>query len=360
VEDFETLGCADCLEVELSAGRARCKLRDALLGSLSRTFCANHPEVDGPPVAVPLGPIVMRTEEDLEVVRESPDMRGIRNRLLTMVEESGAVSVEDLSPREEVALWQLARWREGRATVLLEGIGGEAMLPWTRPCPPAEQDLDPLSPPGPPPRSLVGRTRAVVILMVLNVLLALVAIGSDVMQLDLLDRAETTGVTVEEADANDARQSAIAVLQALVFLVTAVAFWMWQYRAYANLRLLGAPRVKHSPGFAIGAWFIPFANLVYPYRVMLEIGEKSGGDASRSMKGWILLWWLAYLAMGVAEQIASGMMESETAIEGLRRATHASIVGESPTILSAGLAIVVVREIRRRQGRHVDIVPVFD
>lgn len=359
MEDVETIGCADCPEVTLSAGGARCELRDTEVSALSRTFCANHPACGGPPVAVPLGPIVVRMVQGLDEVRDSPDTPKIRNTLLTMVEDSGATSVEDMTPREEVALWQLERWREGRAVVLSEGIGGEPMLSGLR-RPTSVQGTTDWIQSRQRFASLALRTRVVVALLALNILLALAAMGSHAMQLRLLARAETTGITTEEAEVNDARQTAVARAGLAIFLVTAIAFWMWLYRAYANLRSLATHTVRHSPAFAVGAWFIPFANLVYPCTITQEIMEKSGEGEAQPMGGLVLMWWLAYLAMGVMENVATLILANATNVAELRTATWVALATELVTILAAGFAIVVVQEIRHRQNRRPDIVAIFD
>ena len=61
----------------------------------------------------------------------------------------------------------------------------------------------------------------------------------------------------------------VGLLHALLFLVTAVVFLVWLHRARRN-----AVAVRHQfgPGWAIGGWFVPLANVYIPLRVVLDTG----------------------------------------------------------------------------------------
>ena len=68
----------------------------------------------------------------------------------------------------------------------------------------------------------------------------------------------------------------VSLLEFIIYITTVVFFLMWLHRAYKNLRALNpANRLDHSPGLAVGSFFIPFANLYFPYRVVKEVWQKS-------------------------------------------------------------------------------------
>jgi hypothetical protein len=46
-------------------------------------------------------------------------------------------------------------------------------------------------------------------------------------------------------------------------------------RAYRNLPALGAESPRFSSGWAVGAWFVPFLNLVRPKQIMDDIWRAS-------------------------------------------------------------------------------------
>src|SRR5262245_14862724 len=50
----------------------------------------------------------------------------------------------------------------------------------------------------------------------------------------------------------------------LVLVYTAVVFIVWLYRARRNLAIWGILGLGWGPGWAIGGWFIPLANLLIP------------------------------------------------------------------------------------------------
>ncbi len=68
-------------------------------------------------------------------------------------------------------------------------------------------------------------------------------------------------------------------LAGIIGLVTIVLFVIWCYRANANARALGATGMTYTPGWSVGWWFIPFANLIVPYFVVKEF-YKAGKNPS--------------------------------------------------------------------------------
>jgi hypothetical protein len=50
---------------------------------------------------------------------------------------------------------------------------------------------------------------------------------------------------------------------------------MWIYRAHANLAVMKCRDLKYSPGWAVGWYFIPIANLIEPFRAMRELWHRS-------------------------------------------------------------------------------------
>ncbi len=62
-----------------------------------------------------------------------------------------------------------------------------------------------------------------------------------------------------------------AFLEIPLRLATIVLFLIWIYRAFGNLSVLKARNLEFSPGWAVGWWFIPFANLVKPFQVVGEL-----------------------------------------------------------------------------------------
>lgn len=148
-------------------------------------------------------------------------------------------------------------------------------------------------------------------------------------------------------------QLGVGTLQVLVYLASAVVFLMWLYRAYGNLASFGTPsrNINYSAGWAVGSFFIPFVNLVVPYRAVKELWRNSAPtDAflvNASPPAWLPLWWLFWLL----SNFASGIYSRLSFREDVSREVIAivGVLADALTIIAAIFAIVVVEEITRRQ-----------
>jgi hypothetical protein len=128
---------------------------------------------------------------------------------------------------------------------------------------------------------------------------------------------------------------------------------MWLYRAHNNLRVFDpSVRLDHSAGLAVGSFFIPFANLVIPYRAVREVWQKSVSpdEAIFSEPGtpaWFPVWWTFWLLSSFAGNISLRTSFNENI--SLRTATMISIVASALSIIAAIFAYLVVDLIDKRQ-----------
>jgi hypothetical protein len=156
-------------------------------------------------------------------------------------------------------------------------------------------------------RPLVTPARTLFVLFAVTLVLTVVALLSDWAELSLLGRIveDPASVSPAEADASDQRQGLIALLQPLLYLGTVVAFLVWFRRAYRNLPAFGAESLRFSSGWAVGAWFVPFLNLVRPKQLADDIWRASDpalppqpGAAWKQQRVPALLhwWWALFIA----------------------------------------------------------------
>ena len=95
-------------------------------------------------------------------------------------------------------------------------------------------------------------------------------------------------------------QLAASLVRVVAMLFTAAAIMAWLYIAGENLQTWGI-RLKWGTGWAIGAWFIPVANLVLPVLVVHELAKASASAVSpqwtpqRVGTGLIAAWWATLL-----------------------------------------------------------------
>lgn len=162
------------------------------------------------------------------------------------------------------------------------------------------------------------------------------------------------------------------LLHILVYVACIVAFCFWMHRAYSNLRALGNPpsSLEYSPGWAVGFFFIPFANLVVPYRAVKEIWVKSDPrvrtkddfmHAPPTSTGLILAWWLTWIGSNVLLNVSGRLYDRTEDPSTLAWVADLTIIATAARIVAAVLAILVVRGINRRQeerSRHVRYAPV--
>jgi Domain of unknown function (DUF4328) len=195
------------------------------------------------------------------------------------------------------------------------------------------------------------------------ILVVVAAIASNVMQVRLLEGALTGDVTTEQARWNDIRQAAIQMLMLGVFIALVVAFLLWLYRVMRNLPALGnaKARVEHTPGWAVGSFFVPFMNLFIPYRAVREAWVKSDPAVHTeedlvftppSPTGLVLAWWLSWVAMNFVARIPAAFASSPKDVNDLITASWLEVGADLARILSAGLAIQVVRGLDKRQEQR--------
>lgn len=117
-----------------------------------------------------------------------------------------------------------------------------------------------------------------------------------VMAGDLQDDEE---VLIVDADRVDGYVMATGFAMLLV-AVTGVVFLAWFLRARRNLEVLAAPRKRLGPGWAVGGWFLPVANLWAPMRTAHDLVRDSEpqADEVRRSSGQLLVvfWWACFLA----------------------------------------------------------------
>lgn len=77
-----------------------------------------------------------------------------------------------------------------------------------------------------------------------------------------------------------------------------IIMMIWLYRINKNTHALTPKAMEFSPGWAVGWWFIPFASLVQPLRVVAELY-----NANRNPENWrknipvlLGLWWTLTIA----------------------------------------------------------------
>jgi len=157
-------------------------------------------------------------------------------------------------------------------------------------------------------------------------------------------------------------QVGLGLMQVVVYIATIVAFLMWLYRSYENLPSFGVRRnnIKYSSGWAVGSFFIPFVSLVVPYRAVKELWNKSVPNSGQMFSdlgppGFFPLWWAFWLISNFANQTyfrLSWRGDLTPEIDAML-----GVVTGVLDVVSAILALLVVREIDKQQTESAKLIP---
>jgi len=189
-------------------------------------------------------------------------------------------------------------------------------------------------------------------------LASVVAAVFDVAERSLLDRVGSgESVTRGEASASDHRQLAISVVVLLLWIVTTVFFITWLHRAYTNLAALGVAGLRFGTGWAIGAWFVPFLNLVRPVQIVNDVWRGSHpylhdrlGWRDRPVPRVFAFWWAAWLIAGFVGGVAGRLLLSAEDSGEFEAWSAVYIASDVLTAVAAILALVVVDRTTARQA----------
>ncbi|WP_327115437.1 DUF4328 domain-containing protein [Streptomyces sp. NBC_01341] len=190
-------------------------------------------------------------------------------------------------------------------------------------------------------------------------------IATDVLALttELNLRGEFTSIgdgAVYDAGSADRAESLYGMaagLQVIAFLATAVVFVIWFRRVRLNAEVFDASRQPMRPGWAIGAWFVPVANMWLPWRVAEGIWTASAqsitdGTWRKVSKAPLNAWWTLYLVSTFFAQIASRNYDATESSPGLVDAVTLIMAADALDIAAAVMAIAFVRKLTRMQSER--------
>lgn len=222
--------------------------------------------------------------------------------------------------------------------------------------PPAYPPAAPMVAPVPYFRSLRGLATSMYVLLPISGLAALAMIPVALHARSVVHDQSSFGAVVATREVRDATDvvSGFAGLSLLLTLAIAVLFMIWMWRAAKNLPFFGRVQPKFGPGFAIGGWFIPFANFIIPGMQMFDIDKGSGprlrsGERPRG-SALVVVWWLVFI-VGRAFGLLAPEFEAGKAYDVANFDVQNTllIVGSAATAIAAVAGILVIRQITTAQ-----------
>ncbi len=191
-----------------------------------------------------------------------------------------------------------------------------------------------------------------------QVVIAVVAIISNMLEYQLLSNFKNGVYTSQElavaaGEASDARQGVVGIVQFLVFVISGILILKWIYHANYNARQLGASEMVFTPGWSIGWYFIPIANLWKPYQAMKEIWKASSNPqswSSQAVSSLLPWWWFFWI---VSNMIANVSFRLAMSAEEINELLAANIVTQLSDVTGIPLSLIVIGIISRVHAMQI-------
>lgn len=154
----------------------------------------------------------------------------------------------------------------------------------------------------------------------------------------------------------------LSLLQVPVYVAGVVAFLMWLYRCYVNLPSLMSDSNEFTPGWAVGWWFIPLANLIKPFQAVRNLWSESDPDIDLTTPGFLssvqagapgfmAFWWGAWLLSNFVSNALGRYFDPEIPST-LDISAYGFVISGTLTAIAAVLALKVIRVITWRQEQR--------
>jgi hypothetical protein len=222
----------------------------------------------------------------------------------------------------------------------------------------------PLHPPFRVLEPLTSLTRALLVTCAAVAAGSLVADVAQYVFVDALIDDPSSTSAVDRLVVSDVWQAVISVLIFLVTAPTAIAFLVWLQRSYLNLPSLGVEQLRFSSGWVIGAWFVPFLDLVWPKMIVDSTWRDSDPDGPDlvvvpeergSVPLSVHLWWACLLAMVGCWAFAVYLVSGSLISPSRERLGYAFEIASSAAALAAAvLGFGLVGDIADRQRRRAE------
>ena len=189
-------------------------------------------------------------------------------------------------------------------------------------------------------------TRLLVVLLKVNVGVLAVAVIADVYGWFEYSNLAPSVDASETFLPSDGVNLLLGLIQLLLAIFLGVTFLRWIYRANRNLHVLSSEPMAFSPGWAVGWYFIPIANLFKPYQAMKEIWTVAhkGTPGGVSILGW---WWFLWIVSNVLSRLTLKLALRAEDTQSYTNSAIADAVSDGIDIILNVVALVLVTVIAR-------------
>ncbi|MFE7747622.1 DUF4328 domain-containing protein [Streptomyces sp. NPDC057428] len=207
-------------------------------------------------------------------------------------------------------------------------------------------------------RSPAGLAKAVVVLLGVVIAVDVFALAAELnLRGEYANIGDGARYEFVSATHSELLYQRAAAVQGLALLATAIVFIIWFRRVRLNAEVFDAGLQPMRPGWAIGAWFVPIANMWLPRRVAGGIWTASAqtntdGSWRKVSNAPLNLWWTLYLVSVLAGWGASKNYSATEYVDDLSDAVTLIMAADVLDIAAAVMAIVFVRKLTRMQGER--------
>ncbi|MEU9163546.1 DUF4328 domain-containing protein [Streptomyces sp. NPDC048424] len=212
----------------------------------------------------------------------------------------------------------------------------------------------------------MGLAIALAVLFSLVIGLAAYAVYADWNMRTLMERLLADPATVSDAELDRGQRltGLVGTVQGNAMIVTGIVFIVWFHRVRTNAEVFAPGADKLAPGWAIGAWFVPFGNLWLPYRIAVTTWGSStplGADGGyrRFPLTLVNLWWGVFVLSKVLGWYGGMSYGRAQSPDGVRDAATTMLVGDVLDIVAAFLAVLFVRRLTAMQHARAAQGPVI-
>jgi hypothetical protein len=209
--------------------------------------------------------------------------------------------------------------------------------------------------PSPSRPPLVRTTRLVIATLVLCAAAAVVTMILDRHEIAMWQAVESGEFDYDEIEAFEDRQLRVWLSVMAIYLFAAVAFLVWIHRVNRAVRQYTQADLSYTPGWSVGWFLVPIANLFMPYKVVKELWIATEPDrpaglfsTAGAVSPVVLWWWLLWIGSGLLGSAAGSLYgRAETAAQ-IAAANNTALVSDVMTVGAAVLGIALVSSLRNR------------
>jgi hypothetical protein len=184
-----------------------------------------------------------------------------------------------------------------------------------------------------------------------------VALANRISVVQDFKSGDFSGDVIGRANDADSFVDGASAFYLLTQLGIVVLFIIWQFRAAKNNEALDRRDPRFGPGWSIGAWFIPLANLVIPVMIIQDLWRGATPTTPRSDPRWraargswlIGVWWAAWILSLLRFGASNAGLHDSGSLDDIETSNTIALVGVVATAIAAVLAAFVVWTISRRQ-----------